>query len=341
MPLLRQAQTAFIGVTLVSLVVAVVIAAIWHNALTNHWEHRQAQALANQALERLNTHNMTTSSSSPALQPSADENTAEPMWSPTTKNETMVVVDATGGSTKVVVTSPSRNWTYHSDISIRPVVTCESTLILVRHCEDLGDPNGTDWKDTSKHCSELGYRHAKYLASLFDTDDDDPISSPRRWPRPVRLYGLRRAANQRQYETLEPLAKQSGVNITMIDFANEGGSALVREWFTELQDHPSSSVCGGQVAVAAWKHAYIPNLAHQLGCGPNQGCPVTAWNDYDFDSAWQLRYVRFASSGKNMDKKVSAKQPTDLLSNSGSVWHVYGTVTQQGFDPLAFRKRSL
>lgn len=332
-PILRQAQTVFIVVSLVSLVVAVVVSAIWHETIAHRMARHQAQTLAQQALERLNTHNVT-ATNVVLVYP---DNSEDP-WS---SNETMVQSDSsTTATTKVVVTSPSRNWTYHSDVSIRPVVTCESTLILVRHCEDLGDPEGTDWNDTSKHCSELGYQHAAYLASQFAEDGADA----RRWPRPVRLYGLIRATNQRQYETLAPLAKQSGLNVTMLDFATEGTSELVREWFAELQQSSSSSssssICG-RVAVAAWKHAYIPNLAHQLGCGPDQGCPVTAWNDYDFDSAWQLRYVRFASVDSE-NKKFAAKQPQQQPgSNGDSVWHVYGTITQQGFDPAAFRKHNL
>ena len=330
----NQSKTILIGVTLLSLVAAVIVSAFWQNAITERMERRQAQALAHQALERLNAHGsriITFNSHS---------------------NETMI--DSTDGAAATITTNAKahvlvnvtsqtkRHWTYSR---ISPVVTCESTLILVRHCEDLGDPTGTDWADGSKHCSELGYQHAAMLASQFGaTTTSSSSSTATRWPRPVRLYGLlpRGARNQRQYETLAPLAEQSNVNVTLLLESGPDGTAaaaLVREWFAELRhessDPEARSVCG-QVAVVAWKHAYIPNLAHQLGCGPEQGCPVTAWEDNDFDAAWQLKYVRF--SLEHDDRRPLATKQQEKIGDSSSLWHVYGTVTQEGFDPLAFRQ---
>jgi hypothetical protein len=197
---------------------------------------------------------------------------------------------------------------------------CEATILLIRHCEDLG--GGTRYKDDTKHCSYLGFERSIYLASLFGNS-----TANARWPLPSRLYGIRKGGNVRQYETLQPLSEKANVTITEFSF----DSAIHQLSSSILTGIASGDLCH-QVVIIAWKHDFIKDLAASLGCGQaNQGCP-DSWDDYDFDSVWQLKYVYQPKQFRQeLDKRIEEGQVD-------TEWMIYGTRSTQGFDPLAFSK---
>lgn len=193
---------------------------------------------------------------------------------------------------------------------------CETTLLILRHCEKYGkdaiDENGDD------HCNYIGYQRAEYIATLFGNET--------RWPIPTQLFALTEIRennkNYREWETLRPLSKLVGVDIEMIPsdssvFAQGTYIPLLQEGY----------LCG-QVIVVAWKHSLFPNLANAVGCGPDQGCP-TAHPEDDFDTVWQIKFV--------FDPPIATVHPYKRLSPKPH-WFVYGNLAAQGFDPLAFRK---
>lgn len=84
----------------------------------------------------------------------------------------------------------------------------------------------------------------------------------------------------------------------------------------------------GKVTLISWKHSQIAHLAHHLGCGPSQGCPVD-YHGKSFDDTWHLKFVYDLpdhSASKNL-----------ALPNHPE-WLVYGSVQPENFDPLAFSK---
>ena len=228
---------------------------------------------------------------------------------------------------------------------------CESTLLLMRHCEKVGpstvDINGDD------RCSYLGYERSYFLPTLFgDTETA-------RWPLPAFLFALtvdrHDHRNFREYETLLPLSRKANVET---DLVKHHGFAT--DYFGLLQ---TGDLCG-QVAVVSWKHEYIPELAATLGCGPENGCPQS-YRDEEFDQVWMLKYVYHPSlpghyidlndfeeeeeeekennneaDGGRRQLKKKKKKNQDGASGERQQWYVYGSVTQQGFDPLAFSKQS-
>lgn len=196
--------------------------------------------------------------------------------------------------------------------------TCQATLLLTRHCEKYGarkDPDGTE------HCSYMGHQRARYLASLFGT----------RWPTtPQRLFALTPQRdnhwNFRQYETLLPLAHQTQRNIETI----VGAETLNNEIITLLQTDPH--VCGN-VWVVSWRHSEIPTLAVNWGCGPSQGCPLEYSSD-EFDAVWLIQWVYYNNNSSATMNTTRLRG--QLRSTTSSDWNVFGTVTYQDFDPLAY-----
>lgn len=197
----------------------------------------------------------------------------------------------------------------------------KSVILLVRHCEDGSTVRQSD---LSRHCNPLGFARAKYLATLFGGE------SSCRWPLPSHLYGLSKGKNMRQYETLVPLASNIGtVPIQMIDYSHSI-ETLVEKHVQDLVEFchttsPTSSTNGFpiMVTVVSWKHAYIPSLARALGC---DHCP-SEWSDDDFDSVWELNFYH----SKDNDDGSNTNDDDDH-----KYWHVYGSLTQQNFDPLSF-----
>jgi Na+-transporting methylmalonyl-CoA/oxaloacetate decarboxylase gamma subunit len=208
------------------------------------------------------------------------------------------------------------NMTHFSKIA-KP---CETTILMVRHCEDLGGQTRY-YQDDTKHCSYLGFERSTYLATLFGSDA--------RWPLPSLLYGVRKGTNVRQYETLQPLSVKANLTITMLEFP---GTTEVSTLL--LQDIASGHLCH-QVVIIAWKHAFIRDVATSLGCGQaSQGCPHT-WDDYDFDSVWELKYVLEPKLFRQDDATRTWKHSDSRAEG----WMIYGSQTKQGFDPLAFSKQ--
>ena len=158
-----------------------------------------------------------------------------------------------------------------------PIVpsNCESTVLIIRHCEDLG--GNVRYEDGTSHCSYLGFQRSLYLATLFGNtttlDEGSSInnpSHPSRWPLPSYLFGMwnQDGTNKRQYEILRPLSDKSGVTIDMIEFDDAADTARSRIF----QLLSTGKLCN-RVAVIAWKHKYIRHLAAVLGCDQEQGCP--------------------------------------------------------------------
>jgi hypothetical protein len=214
---------------------------------------------------------------------------------------------------------------------------CETTVLLMRHCEKHG-PMATESDGSTQHCSYIGLERSYHLAEMFGPG--------RRYPFPSHLFALtpdrETYINFRQWETLHPLSEKSG---TMIEIATH--PHLANNIIELLR---SGTVCG-KIVVVSWKHSRMPELATLLGCGPDNGCPES-YPDTDFDQVWQLKYV-FRPDGsdlpKDQESKLSWNNSTDghararrrldaSISHSG--WNVYATVTNQRFDPLAFSHES-
>lgn len=208
-------------------------------------------------------------------------------------------------------------------------VGCESTLLLIRHCEDLG--GHVRYEDGSSHCSYLGFQRSMYLATLFGAPHQN-ASHAGRWPLPSKLYGLwnHDGTNKRQYEVLRPLSDKSGVKIQMFDF--ESAPEELRDNMFHLLS--SGQFCN-QVAVIAWKHKFIRPLAAELGCDQERGCP-NQWDDYDFDTVWQLQYVYQPEELRAFPIEQSVATHNDKRLVEG--WEVFGSVTHEDFDALEFKR---
>lgn len=188
---------------------------------------------------------------------------------------------------------------------------CETTVLLMRHCEKFGPL--VVGKNGNQHCSYVGMERAHFLPHIFGT----------RWPNPSYLYALSPIRdshlNYREMETLTPLSKTLGIEINA-DFKEGEHDALAQDIFTKMQ---TGDLCG-KLTVVSWTHRSLPQLANSLGCFPSYemgGCP-SAFPESSFDEVWMLKYVykpTYIKKEKKWDK-----------------WHVYPTITQMNFDPLAF-----
>jgi hypothetical protein len=219
-----------------------------------------------------------------------------------------------------------------------PPVGCESTVLLMRHCEK---------GDIQEHCSYTGYQRAAYLSTLFG-----PHS---RWPTPTYIYATsagprghaHKKMNFREIETAAPLALVN--NLTMDDkYDDEQIGDLAKVILDRIKsavgpgehDHETTNLCG-KVQVVIWKHSNIGRLARHLGCGHHEGCPID-YKGRTFDDVWQIRFVNHAftleqhSTTKHLKKHRNNKHRSVDIPVSHPQWTVYGYVTQQNFDPLAF-----
>jgi hypothetical protein len=194
---------------------------------------------------------------------------------------------------------------------------CEASVVIVRHCEK---------GNIREHCAYTGYERSVYLATLFGDDHET------RWPTPSYIFALapggrnnKSKMNFREIETAGPLAEKSGVKVNYA-YDQEDNRPLAKHIHELLH---SGELCG-KVAFVAWKHSRIGHLAHLLGCGPKQHCPID-FKGTTFDPAWtiQFSYRRLLHSA-NKGLKIP-KHPA---------WHVSGSVQYENFDPLAFSKRS-
>jgi hypothetical protein len=209
---------------------------------------------------------------------------------------------------------------------------CESTLLILRHCEKEG-PSVAD-KHGNQHCSYLGHERAHFLPTLF---------GPELWPSPSYLYAFPdqrgHHVNYREIETLAPLATKLGLEINS---KHRHGRRLADDFFSYLS---SGAMCG-QTALVSWKHSLIPELARALGCAD---CPEV-FPDEEFDAVWQLKFVydvlgtdifqqhyEIVKDEDDHDKRELKKHKT---TSSPRQWNVFPTVTKQNFDPLIFSHTS-
>lgn len=204
---------------------------------------------------------------------------------------------------------------------------CESTLLLMRHCEKDGRYEYD--KDGISHCSYVGMERSYFLPTLFGS----------RWPRPSRLFALTpdrgSHLNFREYETLHPLSIQLGVPVEIADQDD-----LAARYFALLR---SGSMCG-RLTVVSWKHSLMGEMAQLLGCDANDGCPRGYPVD-NFDQVWQLKYVFHPTApDKDATEEDFIHNDTNTLKHHKrphmSGWSVFATVSQQGFDPLSFSYQS-
>mmetsp|Transcript_7832 Transcript_7832/g.16332 ORF Transcript_7832/g.16332 Transcript_7832/m.16332 type:complete len:386 (-) Transcript_7832:203-1360(-) len=191
---------------------------------------------------------------------------------------------------------------------------CEATIILVRHCEKA---------TVREHCAYVGYERSVYLATLFGDDEE-------RWPAPSYIYALdpdgrhnKHKLNFREIETVGPLSEKVNVPVDY-SYRSKNSGRLSRDLLKLVHN---GELCG-KVALVSWKHSEIGHLAHRLGCGPSQGCPMD-YRGKSFDETWQIKFVfrEFEHSVRKSLKLPSLPQ-----------WKVFGSVQPEGFDPLAFSK---
>mmetsp|Transcript_15119 Transcript_15119/g.23215 ORF Transcript_15119/g.23215 Transcript_15119/m.23215 type:complete len:311 (-) Transcript_15119:153-1085(-) len=213
---------------------------------------------------------------------------------------------------------------------------CESTIVLMRHCEKMGE---TKDSDGDEHCSLPGLLRAQFLPSVF-TDVDS------RWPTPSSLYALSKTRpgvhhlNYREIETLNPLAIATNLTIDT-RFTTGEGEYLADELFDQLS---SGSLCGKSTLIC-WKHTDIPDMARALGCGAKVGCPKS-FPSNDFDQVWLITFTYDAdfvyqdllkNDNDNEEEEVGSGR---FLRNKKRTreWSIFGFVTQFGFDPLHSQK---
>ena len=201
----------------------------------------------------------------------------------------------------------------HEDAGLKE--NCESTVLIVRHCEK---------GKVREHCDYLGFERSVYLATLFG----DNYSQ--RWPAPSYIYALspdgrknKEKLNFREVETVGALAEKVNVTIDTRYNVNEVND-LSEDILALLK---SGELCG-KLTLISWKHSNIGHLANHLGCGPMQGCPYD-YKGRDFDVVWQIKYIY------NVPKHSTRHS---LKKETEAEWRVFGSVQNEGFDPLAFSK---
>jgi hypothetical protein len=244
---------------------------------------------------------------------------------------------------------------------------CESTVLLIRHCEKFGpdtvsreeedeyipeEDRLAEEEEKVDHCSYLGMERAHFFASLFGstTSSSNSTQPPPRYPLPTELYALSKDRgnhnNWREMETLEPVASKASIPIDM-RFGHADRDALANDVFERLAN---GDMCG-KLAVISWKHSFLPALARALAC---PDCPA-AYPENTFDEMWQLKYVfdphalydkvsggDTATVGVTMDI-VEADNGTGSVRRRELArkkhrrrWAVYSTIVHQNFDPLAY-----
>mmetsp|Transcript_19605 Transcript_19605/g.37065 ORF Transcript_19605/g.37065 Transcript_19605/m.37065 type:complete len:330 (-) Transcript_19605:84-1073(-) len=199
---------------------------------------------------------------------------------------------------------------------------CESTMLIVRHCEKQG-PSETD-HNGNFHCSYLGQERSYFLSTLFGT----------RWPVPSQLFALTPERGQhlnfREYETLHPLSIKTGIPIEPTD-----QDKLPKQYFDLLK---SGEMCG-KLTVVSWKHELFGDLANKLGCTPYGGCPEKL-PESEYDQVWQLKFVFHPFAPDDLkEEQEFFNNHTNRQLKSKTIrvgWRVFGTVSYQGYDPLAF-----
>jgi len=210
---------------------------------------------------------------------------------------------------------------------------CETTVMFMRHCEQHG-PTVTD-SDGNEHCSYLGSKRSRYIATLFGNETDS------RWPTPSVLYALtptrKRHLNYREYETLLPLSEKIGVDIGTV----EKDSELLAEKFANRV--ASGDMCD-KLVVVCWKHTYMVDLAQHFGCTAKKGCPQL-YDEHQFDEVWLLNYMYREHTitdpsvrALGTDENSRQLRHHHHRRKQRGAWSLYGSSAHQGFDQLRFDK---
>lgn len=140
----------------------------------------------------------------------------------------------------------------HLQLTGEPEEGCESTIMLIRHCEK---------GDIRSYCNYPGYERSAYLASQFGDGDE-------RWPAPSQIYALKAGGrgsrgkrfNFREIETVQFLAEKLKVDVDE-SYETSDRRKLVR---TLLESTLNGDQCG-KLTLISWKHSDIPKVAHLLG----------------------------------------------------------------------------
>ena len=201
-----------------------------------------------------------------------------------------------------------------------PPEGCEATLMLFRHCE-----GGV----AREHCGYMGYQRSQYLATLFGDGG--------KWPAPSYLFAMAAGErnnplvqNWREIETVQPLADKMNMTIDQ-SFGFPEKNELESHIYSLLR---SGDMCG-KLAVMSWKHHDIPHFSHAMGCGPEEGCPMSFEED-DYDSVWQIKYsYHVEMHAPYVVENLKAKKKNNSWGKYPK-WWVYGTVKSETFDPLQF-----
>ena len=139
------------------------------------------------------------------------------------------------------------------DAHAEPDNGCESTIMLIRHCEK---------GDLRSHCNYHGFERAAFLATQFGDDHHT------RWPAPSQIYALKaggrghrgKTSNFREIETVQFLAKKLHLDVDE-SYDTSDRQHLVRKL---LESILSGEQCG-KLTLVSWKHSDIAKLSHLLG----------------------------------------------------------------------------
>jgi hypothetical protein len=205
---------------------------------------------------------------------------------------------------------------------------CLATIMLLRHCEAGA---------AREHCGYMGNLRSEYIATLFGKSADD------RWPEPSYIYALAAGErhneyvkNWREIETVVPLSEKVNVTIDKT-YAYPEKKDLIKHLYNQLK---SGNMCG-KLTVISWKHHDIPKFAHSLGCGPENGCPMT-YGEFDYDDIWEITYSYHKEKyapyvvEDNTEHGKKKRHPWGKYPE----WFVYGAIQKEKFDPLIFVNKS-
>lgn len=215
---------------------------------------------------------------------------------------------------------------------------CEATIILIRHCEKDEDPFIKKFSHEDKHhCNYIGFQRAQFISTLFGS----------RWPDPSYIIAAsaskdRNNQNYREIETVVPLATRTNLTIDT-SFGYKETKSLSKHLLSLVG---SGSLCG-ELVLVSWDHHAIPKLGAYLGCGPKEGCSET-YPDDSYDQAWVLTYAYedesllepyfYEEENQRMTKKKKKAAQNTTPKKKKAQWRVYGTIENEGFDPLLLFK---
>ena len=200
--------------------------------------------------------------------------------------------------------------------SSSPLVGCETTVVIIRHCEK---------EFIAEHCAYNGYERSVYLSTLFGPQAKYPTPLYIFAESPIERNTHSQKMNFREVETVGPLAERWHIPID---------DSYTDDTLYDLSQHLKENIkrghyCG-HVIVVVWKHTRIAEFAHWLGCGPVQGCPID-YSGKTFDQLWQVRYVYTNEFSHSTHKHHFLKHPTADVK-----WNIFGSLQYENFDPLAF-----